>query len=83
MDVSFPYVDLKRTFKSAIHMRKAKKIRVFSEILLTFLVACTRLYTPLCPSVGWSVGRSVGLSPFYFFGVFERFKLTAPTQMPQ
>ena len=31
---------------------------------LTFLVACTRLYTPLCRSVcrsvGWSVGRSVG-----------------------
>ena len=24
-----------------------------------FLVACTRLYTPLCPSVGWLVGRSV------------------------
>ena len=33
-----------------------------------FLVACTRLYNPLCPSVGWSVGRSVTLSffsPFY------------------
>ena len=25
---------------------------------LQFLVACTRLYTPLCPSVGWLVGRS-------------------------
>ena len=24
-----------------------------------FLVACTRLYIPLCRSVGWSVGRSV------------------------
>ena len=24
-----------------------------------FLVACTRLYNPLCPSVGPSVGRSV------------------------
>ena len=24
-----------------------------------FLVACTRLYTPLCPSVRWLVGWSV------------------------
>ena len=40
-----------------------------------FLVACTRLYTLLCPSVGRSVGRSVdrlvgqsvGPSHFYFF----------------
>ena len=29
-------------------------------------------------SVGWSVGRS----PFYFFGVFELFKHTAPAQIP-
>ena len=28
------------------------------------LVACTRLYTPLCPSVGRSVGRSVTLLSF-------------------
>ena len=27
-----------------------------------FLVACTRLYKPLCPSVGLSVGLSVGRS---------------------
>ena len=27
-----------------------------------FLVACARLYTPLCRSVGWSVGRLVGPS---------------------
>ena len=36
-----------------------------SHVLLRiiFLVACTRLYTPLCPSVCWSVGPS----HFYFF----------------
>ena len=32
-----------------------------------FLVACTRLYNPLCPSVGWSVGLSVCRSHFTFF----------------
>ena len=32
-----------------------------------FLVACTRLYTPLCPSVSRSVGWSV---TFYFFMIF-------------
>ena len=30
--------------------------------LFVFLVACTRLYDPLCPSVGWSGRRSVGPS---------------------
>ena len=35
-----------------------------------FLVACTRLYTPHCPSVGWSVGPS----HFYFFYQFYFFK---------
>ena len=34
-------------------------------------------------SVGRLVGRLVGRSPFYFFGVFKRFELTAPAQMPQ
>ena len=38
---------------------------------IRFLVACTRLYTSLCPSVGrlvgWSVGRLVGRSHFTFF----------------
>ena len=33
--ISLPYADRKTTFKSAIHMGKAKKIRLFSEILLT------------------------------------------------
>ena len=37
-----------------------------------FLVACTRLYTPLCPSVGRLVGRSVGWSvgPLFTFSAF-------------
>ena len=41
-----------------------------------FLVAC---YTTLNPamSVRWLVGRS----PFYFFGVFDLFELTAPAQI--
>ena len=34
---------------------------------VTFQSRVTRLYTPLCPSVGWLVGQSVGWSPFYFF----------------
>ena len=29
-----------------------------SSLIGQFLVACTRLYNPLCPSVRWSVGRS-------------------------
>ena len=29
------------------------------------------------------VRRSVGRSPFYFFGIFERFELIAPAQMLQ
>jgi len=37
---------------------------------LTFLVACTRLCDPLCPSVRLSVGRSVTLSFFRRFWVF-------------
>ena len=47
-----------------------------------FLVACTRLYNPLCrsvrPSVCPSVRRSVTL---YFFEVFAVFGLTAPAKM--
>ena len=33
-------------------------------------------------SVSQLVGWLVGWSPFYFFGVFELFGLTAPSQMP-
>ena len=40
-----------------------------------FLVACSRLYTPLCRSVGRSVGRLVGLSPFYFFYSFYSYQV--------
>ena len=42
-----------------------------------FKSRATRFYTPLCQSVG----RSVGRSSFYFFGVFKPFGLTAPSQM--
>ena len=45
---------------------------------VTFLVACTRLYTPLCPSVrrlvGWLVGWSGSPSHFYFYYQFYFFK---------
>ena len=46
-----------------------------------FLVAC---YATLHPamSVRRSVGRLVGQSPFYFFGVFKFFERTAPAHMP-
>ena len=39
--MSLSYADLKRTLKLAIHIRKAKKIRVLSEILLTFFFLFT------------------------------------------
>ena len=51
---------------------------------MLFLVACYATLHPAMSvrrSVGWSVGRSVG-PLFYFFGVFELFKHTAPAQMP-
>ena len=37
--MSLSYVDLKRTFKVAIHTSKAKKKRVLSKILLTFFIS--------------------------------------------
>ena len=37
------------------------------------LVACTQLYNPLCPSVGWSVGRLVTLYFIYHFYFFTSF----------
>ena len=43
---------------------------------LIFSVACTRLYNPLCPSVGRSVDRSVGglvgrsVTLYFFFNDF-------------
>ena len=42
-----------------------------------FLVACHATLHPAM-SVGRSVGRLVGLFPFYFFGVFVLFEHTAP-----
>ena len=46
-------------------------ILIFSRVLRD----CTTRY------VGPLVGRSIGWSFFYFFGVFELFKLTAPAQI--
>ena len=40
-------------FNSQIHC-------IFLNFSISFLVACTRLYKSLCPSVGRSVGWSVG-----------------------
>ena len=37
--MSLSYADLKRTLKSAIHIRKAKKIRSFMKIVLTFFIS--------------------------------------------
>ena len=96
--VSRPIFEKERNNRSKKEMRGSpccngpKTVRVSkstyneSEIVLltcySFLVACTRLYTPLCRSVGPSVGPSVGRSvTLYFFGVFELFGLTAPAQM--
>ena len=51
----------------------------FAIILFHFLVTCTRLYTPVCRSVGRSVGRLVGRSvgrsvgPLFTFSAFFRF----------
>ena len=48
-----------------------------SKMVFPFLVACTRLYTPLSPSVGRSVGRSVGqlvswsVTPYFCPGGLE------------
>ena len=42
-----------------------------------FLVLCTRLYNPLCPSVGLSVGQSA----LAFLALRAVFCITAPAQM--
>ena len=41
--MSLSNADLKRTFKLAIHIRKAKKIRVFCKILRTFFFAVVKI----------------------------------------
>ena len=60
--------------------RRTRTIGVFES-------RTAQLYTPLCLSVRPSVHPSVRLlvdpSAFYFFGLFERFKFTAPAQMPR
>ena len=45
---------------------------------MVFLVACTRLYNPLCPSVGRSVGRLVRHTLLFLWFYF--FDLTAPSK---
>ena len=66
----FPTPSATRDDMTAEHRSLSKRSRK------NFLVACTRLYTPLCrsvgPSVRWSVGPSVHLSHITFFG-FLRF----------
>ena len=48
----------------------------FIEQSKQFLVACTRLYNPLCLSVGRSVGLSVTLSFFSpFYVILSHFQL--------
>ena len=55
---------------------KDESIELYNESLALFSVAWTRLYTPLCRSVGpsicWWVGQSVG--PSHFFNQFYSFK---------
>ena len=46
---------------------------MYSLQIRIFLVACTRLYNPPCPSVGRSVGRLVTLYFFYHFYFFKLF----------
>ena len=48
----------------------AVSFRQFVPPLVTFLVASTRLYTPLCPSVHWLVGWLVGHILLFLFVLF-------------
>ena len=63
------------------HPVKTCSVRVqfflfFGFVSSLFLVACTRLYTPLCPSVGRSVCRFVTL--YFFYGFFFGASLLLP-----
>ena len=57
----------------------------FAFFFFAFLVACTRLYTPLCwsvrPSVRPSIRPSVHLTLLFLVFFFAVFGLTAPAQM--
>ena len=68
-------------------MRKTGNRLNGAKVIIFFLVACTRLYKPLCRLVGWSVGRSVAegsehatygdwpcfISLFFHFTLFQYF----------
>ena len=55
----------KKTIHGMFKTQLLSLLVLFCVLLNSFLVACTRLYKPLCRSVGRSVGWSV---PLYFFG---------------
>ena len=66
-------------FGAAAQKKIANELKGFK--FLQFLVACTRLYNPPCPSVGPSVRPSVTLrSRLAFFGVSGGLGVTAPAQ---
>ena len=55
----------------------ATRVAVYPALLVT----CRRLYDPLCVSVHWSVGRSVGQFPLVFLALTGGFCITTLTQM--
>ena len=57
--------------------RKVRNVKFPLHDFYGFLVACTRLYTLPCRSVGRSVGPSVGPSHFW---IPSGFRITAPAQ---
>ena len=58
---------------SHLTMETNPPIKKRTPSIFVFLVACTRLYDPLCPSFGPSVSWSVGLSRLAFFRRFTSF----------
>ena len=52
-------------FGHPVRAQKWLKNSNFMQLFSGFLVACMRLYTPLCPSVGLSVGRSHFTNTYY------------------
>ena len=61
-------------------MEESPVLRIsLKNVLRLFLVACTRLYNPLCLSIGRSVGWLVGHVLLFFMILFSN--LTAPAQM--